>query len=255
MQAPGDVESPPPYGSLALDDETANRIEKAWARMARDPKLCVCGRECTQNTCAKHPQVFLGFQSTEVRPPVTWLSRLLGRSQAPPAWRAILIVFNRNVAGLMRKGLSFSSEDIAIGQDTISLHGPAQPVLWFKDMRTMLTQEFASSWGEAVGHWPHRRKYVLLGNRQSGTNARAPSDRSSHWFGHLIVLAHDPSTIIDFDIKSITNQSTVWGLAFDSEQRTIFDTRGGPTESFNSVFPGLLQWWTCPGDQQRPNVE
>ncbi|KAH8172166.1 hypothetical protein LIA77_08934 [Sarocladium implicatum] len=261
MPTQRDPASPPSYCSPAVDKETADATERAWARFARNSDLCVCRNRCTKNACCKMPQVILGFQSTEHRPQSTGLARLLGRRQAPPAWRAIFFIHNRNVASLMRRGPSFSLDDLLPGTDTIALNRlgklPTElpPHIEARDKRTMLTRQFAPSWGESRGSWPHYRAYILAENGHRHMISPVHLTQPPTWLGHLFVFSHDASIITNFDIQAITSQTSVWGWALDTKGGTVFDTRGGPAESFNTVFPHLYHWWSCPGDHPSSATE
>lgn len=246
-----DSKPPPPYGPLDLDDETANKIERNWdiARSKGCPCDCVDG--CPKYLCLKGAQVWFGFQAKHrLRNP--GLTRFLGRRDGRPAWRAILQVWTTNVPRMMRRGLSWSSTDLLPGGDRIQLHNSdsymvkLNPKRASVNIRKLLSRKFARSWGSARddGCWPHCRVFRV-------TPTQGSKIPDTVWMGCLFVFSDEPSQVINFDIRSITTDSTVWGWAIDNEASTVFNTRGGPTEACNTIFPGHLQWWSCPGDNQR----
>jgi hypothetical protein len=180
---------PPAYSTPRLNDQTADEIERTWALASNDTSLCDCRQKCTRGACAKFAQVWFAFQS-KTRPQSSALSRVFGKRHRRPAWRAVLQVWNRNVASLMRKGFSWSSNNLVIGHDFISLHKPGNhTVLLYpgdeaREVQTMLSQQFAPSWGKVDydSHWPHVRRYMLCD---------APPTVTSHqsWAGFLYVFS------------------------------------------------------------------
>lgn len=246
---PPDTTIPPSYSTIEPDDNTTSWTDERWRRLVDDVSLCGCGQRCTKNSCAKFAQVWFGFQSTEpqqVRR--TGIERLLNQRHDLPAWRAIIFVYNRNVASLMQKAFSLSSRDFCPAESTTLLHEvhtepvPLPMQCRVSKLQKLLEPQFASSWGTARSVWPYAQKFRVA------DSALGEAGSWPQWTGTLYVFSRNPSTVINFDVKSIANDSTVWGWALDTDGETVFDTRGGPRASFNTVFPGLRQWWSFPGD-------
>jgi hypothetical protein len=241
-------ELPPAYSILHPDHSAAIEIERRWDSTVNDPSLCGCRQKCTDQTCTKFPYIWFGFQS-KARQPETGLMSILGRRRNRPVWRAVFQIWNRNVARSMREGFSWKPENLHIGQDTITLNTAGGYSTSFPPPETevqiqvMLSQIFAASWGKTANdtRWPHVRKYTFSNNPAANVSEHC-------WSGHLLVFSDEPSVLINFDIKSITTDLTAWGWAVDSHGETVFDTRGGSDQSYNTIFPGNLHWWSCPGD-------
>lgn len=175
----------------------------------------------------------------------SWSFQRLARDRSEhPAWRAVLQISAGNVARLMRRGLSISSNNLLLGGERVFLNSqkydplPLPPGTSINDM---LRRTFASRWGWDFhgSRWPHVHNYDLK-----------DQTRDAEWQGRLMIFGKDPSTVIDFDVKSLDIDSMIWGWARNREGDTVFDTGSGPKSSFNLVFPGLLTWTTWPGDQR-----
>lgn len=246
---------PPAYSTLRPDDHVAAEIIRLWDREAAETSSCGCGRKCKREQCTNFPYLWFGFQS-ETRQPETGLMSVFGKRRNRPVWRAVFQVWTRNVACLMQEGFSWTSENLHIGHDKIILNDACRcsTLLPGEDgdiqIQVMLSQLFATSWGKTAKdtRWPHVRMFVL-------SRTLANDNPRQSWAGNLLVFSDDPKVLIDFDVKSITTGSTAWGWAVNPRGETVFDTRRGPNESFNTVFTGLLQWWSCPGDSPMQHTE
>lgn len=241
---------PPAYGSLRPQGAQADQVVEAWEQKCREASMCGCGTRCQRNTCLKRPNTWFLFEP-EIMQKMSWW-RLFRDRKAQPNWRAILSVKARNVARLMRDGLSLSSENVVLGEYVIHLDNPGFDGIEVGTKVTLATMFKNDNdrywrWFRREDYWPHSRKYRL-------------ENRAENWIRTLFVFSPDPTTVIDFDLRSINERSTLCGWALRSYEigvkpdvGWVFNTRGGPKSSFNTVFPGLLKWWTWPGDQPVEN--
>lgn len=241
MESTSSAVAPPAYEPSPTFSEHALAIVNTWAIRSRDESLCGCGSRCQKNSCTKFATLCFGFQaeiSSSQR-----LRHILHSGWEKPAWRAVLLINARNIAELMLAGLSWSQENVMPGYDDIYLdvndRAKHRCALKFPKMPEInRTTRYPWISHNLTGRWPHARTYQLQSVR-----AQTPV-----WEGLLVIYADKPATVINFELKSITTDSTAWVLAKDGEERVVFDNRGGPERTFNSVFSGMVDgWWTCPG--------
>lgn len=159
------------------------------------------------------------------------LGRMLRDRETQPAWRAILLVRARNIARLMCDGFYWGPQNLVPAGEGIELH--------MEKPSPLLTRRFDQPWGRdfSAKEWCHKRTYALT---DLGTDPE--------WRGSLHVWGKKPSTVINFDVRDITMDSTRWATAEDPYGVVVYDTRNGPDASFNLVFGQrpLEGWWPWP---------
>lgn len=166
--------------------------------------------------------VFFGFEP-KILQSLT-VERLLRDRKQQPTWRAVLRMKAHNIPHLMRSGLSWSSGNIQVGEDRIYLHGG------LKGNQSELGRCYASKWSWKFheGRFLHERRYFLP---DLGPDLQ--------WHAKLSVFAPEPSTITNFDLGSIDVETVVWAFAKDWCGQTVYDTRNGTHEAFNTVYPHM----------------
>jgi hypothetical protein len=248
MMEPSTDGKPPAYGAIRLSDRRMNEIERAWTAELENDDWCHCKQKCSKKYCVKIANMWFGFQP-EILQSKT-VKRLVRDRQSQPAWRAVLQIHGRNVARFMRQGFKVKLNNFVIGGSRIDLDckeyiAPGQLPAGLT-MEDLLTSKFAPAWGWNLKgtSWNHRRRYNLFDREQP-----------ANWAGRLMVFGKQPSTVINFDPKSLNLSSEVWGWARNWKGETMFDTRRGPSASYNLIFPGVFSWCEWPGDQEQATLE
>lgn len=243
-----DEPQPPAYATLPPREEDITEACNKWARDYRNKRLrctaCDGGRRPGCGYCAS-TTIHIGFEPEYQK--TFSCKRILRDRKEQPSWRAVLLFHNANVPLLMRDGLHWSPQNLVANEQTIRLDfkpskGAQGQEKTNELVRHGLVRSFAPQWGwtfreDASSSWPHQRRYRL---RDNGPYPR--------WTATLYVFAPKASTVIDFDIGSITPETTAWALAKDLEGRVVYDTRRRNGEWFNTVFPQkpLGGWWPWP---------
>lgn len=244
-------ELPPAY-SQTIDTDTDHsqqeleRIIKCWDR-EYSKAVCSCRRMRheteREGTCRWRPyNVFLGFEPT-YQQEFTFKRLCRDRSSQPP-WRAVLVIQSSNIPRLMRDGLYWSPSNVVSWQH-INLYSRdrkndkiSNETLIRDHMSRKIAPRLAWFLRDPKASWQHHRLYTLENN-----------DPNGKWVGKLLVSAPKASTIVDFDISSITTETTVWAIARDPKRNLVYDTRSRhKREWFNTVAPGmpLRGWWPWP---------
>lgn len=213
-EAVAETACPPPYNILQPTDAQAHEIEMRWERGTR--VLCRCGEQCTRPTCSKSTII------VEYRP------KFNSKRPLPLApWYATLIIFTRNVPRAMRQGIKWSAKNIIVDGDRIILDN----------------NKYLAPYEEIIGRttyggkmnlhrwYPCARRFTL-----QDTNP------DPQWHAALVVRGRKPSVVINFDIGAITQDLTCEALAWDWRGQPVFSTHGGSRRSFNTIFPGLMDW-------------
>lgn len=220
-------DSPLAYTTSQLCDYDFAAVEARWDQEREKIKPCQCKPKC-YTACTKHNNICLGFEPKIMQS--MSIKRLFRDRKTHPAWRADIIISARNVPRLMRRGFFWSPWN--------NFNLRQKIVLDSKDIRKMIGRSIAPTWGWTLEkEWKHRRHYHI---KDDGPDLE--------WEGTLSVYATKPSTVINFDLGAITMDTTVWAAAFDWNRNIVYDTRRGPQESYNLVYPGmpLKGWWPWP---------